>query len=90
MNVLKDAQVFQAHRQGQKVEVDDLRLAIQSRVNNSFTQPPPRELMLELAADRNNQPLSIVPKRYGKKRTATNETSRERTKLCACDVALCY
>lgn len=29
VNVLKDAQIFQAHRQGSKVEVEDLRLAIQ-------------------------------------------------------------
>lgn len=65
VNVLKDAQVFQAHREGAKIDMEDLRLAIQSRVNNSFTQPPPRELMLELAADRNNQPLHVVPKRYG-------------------------
>jgi len=65
VNVLKDAQIFQAHRSGQKVEIEDLRLAIQSRVNNSFTQPPPRELMLELAADRNSQPLNPVPKRFG-------------------------
>lgn len=36
-----------------------------SRVNNSFTQPPPRELMLELAAERNAQPLDPVPKKFG-------------------------
>ena len=54
-----------AHRKGPKLELDDVRLAIQSRVNNSFTQPPPRELMLELASERNSQPLDVVPKKFG-------------------------
>lgn len=61
-SVLRDAQFYQAHRDGAKLELEDARLAIQSRVNCSFTQPPPRELMLELAAERNAQPLDVVPK----------------------------
>lgn len=65
VNVLRDAQVYQTHRDGKTLELDDARLAIQSRVNNSFTQPPPRELMLELAAERNSQPLEVVPKKFG-------------------------
>jgi transcription initiation factor TFIID subunit 9B len=56
---------LQAHREGSKLELDDARLAIQSRVNSSFTQPPPRELMLELAKERNAQPLDVVPRQFG-------------------------
>jgi transcription initiation factor TFIID subunit 9B len=56
---------LQAHREGNKLELDDARLAIQSRVNSSFTQPPPRELMLELAKERNAQPLDVVPRQFG-------------------------
>jgi len=43
----------------------DVRLAIQSRVNFSFTQPPPRELLLELAQKKNNLPLPIIPDKLG-------------------------
>ena len=64
-SLLNKAWCAQAHREGEALELDDARLAIQSRVNNSFTQPPPRELMLELAAERNAQPLDVVPKKFG-------------------------
>jgi len=31
------------------VSFDDVQLAIQSRVNYSFTQPPPKEVRIEMA-----------------------------------------
>ncbi|KNC71021.1 hypothetical protein SARC_16447, partial [Sphaeroforma arctica JP610] len=41
--VLENAKVYSEHASKNKVDVDDVRLAIQSKVNFSFTGPPPRE-----------------------------------------------
>ncbi|KAI7830970.1 transcription initiation factor TAFII31 [Kickxella alabastrina] len=43
----------------------DVRLAIQGRVNYSFTSPPEKEFLLELADERNKHPLPLIPEKYG-------------------------
>ncbi|KAJ2263724.1 Transcription initiation factor TFIID subunit 9 [Coemansia sp. RSA 376] len=45
--------------------MEDVRLAIQGRVNYSFTSPPDKDFLLELAEERNRQPLPIIPEKYG-------------------------
>ena len=50
---------------GSSVSIDDVQLAIQSRVNYSFTQPPPKEMLLSLATTLNSVPLPPVSNRYG-------------------------
>ncbi|KAM3334198.1 hypothetical protein ACQJBY_028941 [Aegilops geniculata] len=59
-DVLGDAQVYADHAAKPQLVV---RLAIQAKVNFSFSQPPPREVLLELACSRNKIPLpkSIAP-----------------------------
>lgn len=42
--MLEDALVYSEHGGKSRVDVDDVRLAIQARVNFSFTGPPPREV----------------------------------------------
>uniref|UniRef100_I1PC66 Transcription initiation factor TFIID subunit 9 n=1 Tax=Oryza glaberrima TaxID=4538 RepID=I1PC66_ORYGL len=42
-DVLGDAQVYADHAGKPQLDADDVRLAIQSKVNFSFSQPPPRE-----------------------------------------------
>jgi len=61
-DVLQDAQVFCEHSNKTEIDLDDVRLAIQSRVNQSFTQPPSREVLLELAHKKNSIPLPLLPK----------------------------
>ncbi|XP_072989189.1 transcription initiation factor TFIID subunit 9 [Typha latifolia] len=63
VDVLSDAQIYAEHAGKPNVDSDDVRLAIQSKVNFSFSQPPPREVLLELARSRNKIPLpkSITP-----------------------------
>ncbi|XP_065851750.1 transcription initiation factor TFIID subunit 9-like isoform X2 [Euphorbia lathyris] len=56
-DVLTDAQVYSEHAGKSTVDCDDLKLAIQSKVNFSFSQPPPREVLLELARSRNKIPM---------------------------------
>ncbi|KAE8675311.1 Transcription initiation factor TFIID subunit 9 [Hibiscus syriacus] len=57
VDVLSDAQVYCEHAGKQTIDCDDVKLAIQSKVNFSFSQPPPREVLLELARNRNKVPL---------------------------------
>ncbi|XP_010936906.1 transcription initiation factor TFIID subunit 9 [Elaeis guineensis] len=57
VDVLSDAQVYADHAGKPAIDPDDVRLAIQSKVNFSFSQPPPREVLLELARSRNKIPL---------------------------------
>ena len=42
-----------------------MRLAIQGRVNHSFTAPPPKEFLVELAEEKNKVPLPLIPEKYG-------------------------
>ncbi|KAF9603334.1 hypothetical protein IFM89_034683 [Coptis chinensis] len=58
VDALTDAQVYSEHAGKPTVDCDDLKLAIQTKVNASFSQPPPREVLLELARIRNKNPLS--------------------------------
>ncbi|TVU46610.1 hypothetical protein EJB05_06155 [Eragrostis curvula] len=62
-DVLGDAQVYADHAGKPQIDADDVRIAIQAKVNFSFSQPPPREVLLELARSRNRIPLpkSIAP-----------------------------
>ncbi|XP_010534940.1 PREDICTED: transcription initiation factor TFIID subunit 9 [Tarenaya hassleriana] len=57
VEVLTDAQIYSEHAGKSTIDCDDVKLAIQSKVNFSFSQPPPREVLLELAANRNKIPL---------------------------------
>ncbi|KAK9066927.1 hypothetical protein SSX86_014251 [Deinandra increscens subsp. villosa] len=57
VDVLTDAQVYSEHAGKPTIDSDDVKLAIQSKVNFSFSQPPPREVLLELARERNKIPL---------------------------------
>ncbi|KAK9131410.1 hypothetical protein Sjap_011897 [Stephania japonica] len=64
VDVLTDAQVYSEHAGKPAIDTDDIKLAIQTKVNFSFSQPPPREtdklldqVLLELARNRNKIPL---------------------------------
>ncbi|PKU80267.1 transcription initiation factor TFIID subunit 9 isoform X1 [Dendrobium catenatum] len=63
VDILSDAQVYAEHAGKNNIDPDDVRLAIQSKINLSFSQPPPREVLLELARTRNKTPLpkTIAP-----------------------------
>ncbi|XP_073299259.1 transcription initiation factor TFIID subunit 9-like [Primulina huaijiensis] len=66
VDVLTDAQVYSEHSGKSKIDSDDVKLAIQSKVNNfSLSQPPPRLMLLELARSRNKIPLPKSITQYG-------------------------
>ncbi|KAF9576107.1 Transcription initiation factor TFIID subunit 9 [Mortierella alpina] len=64
-DVFQDALLYSEHAGRSEVGLDDVRLAIQGRVNHSFTAPPPKEFLLELAEEKNKVPLPLIPEKYG-------------------------
>ncbi|ORX89190.1 TFIID-31kDa-domain-containing protein [Basidiobolus meristosporus CBS 931.73] len=65
VDVFQDALVYSEHANKNDVDLEDIRLAIQGRVNHSFTSPPPKEFLLELAEEKNKVPLPLIPEKYG-------------------------
>ncbi|KNC56508.1 uncharacterized protein AMSG_11529, partial [Thecamonas trahens ATCC 50062] len=63
--VLADARVYSTYASKPAVDLADARLAIQSRANEAFSQVPPRDFLLSLAAKKNAVPLPVVPSEYG-------------------------
>ncbi|KAI7870657.1 transcription initiation factor IID, 31kD subunit-domain-containing protein [Spinellus fusiger] len=64
-DVFQDALVYAEHAAKADVDLEDIQLAIQGRVNHSFTTPPPKEFLLELAQEKNKTPLPLIPEKYG-------------------------
>ncbi|EMG46454.1 TAF9 Transcription initiation factor TFIID subunit 9 [Candida maltosa Xu316] len=76
-SVLKDALIYNDHSKpintntnlntntNVTVNTDDIRLAIAARSNYQFKPVPPKELLLELAQERNSKPLPPVIPRWG-------------------------
>ncbi|KAJ1334661.1 hypothetical protein BSLG_007816 [Batrachochytrium salamandrivorans] len=70
-DVLQDSQVFADHAGHKELEVDDVRLAIESRVAHSFTGPPSREVVCEtldhdgVGRKENSIPLPLIPEKFG-------------------------
>lgn len=47
-DVFQDALVYSEHANKNDIDLDDIQLAIQGRVNHSFTTPPPKEVGLTI------------------------------------------
>ena len=44
--MLDDAKVYSAHANKKSIDVDDVKLAVQCKLDHSFTNPPPREVFV--------------------------------------------
>ncbi|XP_033638159.1 transcription initiation factor TFIID subunit 9-like [Asterias rubens] len=64
-DVLEDAQAYTGHAGRTEIDVDDVKLAIKSRLDHSFTTPPPREFLMEIARQKNNNPLPAIKPHNG-------------------------
>ncbi|KAG2377379.1 hypothetical protein C9374_009290 [Naegleria lovaniensis] len=60
--VIEDSFVYMDHAGRSDLDLEDVRLSIQSRVNHSYTEPPPVEFLLEVANQKNSQPI-LLPKK---------------------------
>ncbi|KAK9955764.1 hypothetical protein ABG768_015619 [Culter alburnus] len=58
--IIEDAKIYSTHAKKSIVDADDIRLAIQCRVDQSFTSPPPRDFLLDIARQKNQTPLPLI------------------------------
>ncbi|XP_064205681.1 transcription initiation factor TFIID subunit 9 [Anguilla rostrata] len=58
--IIEDAKIYATHAKKSSVDADDIRLAIQCRMDQSFTSPPPRDFLLEVARQKNIMPLPLI------------------------------
>ncbi|XP_065092600.1 transcription initiation factor TFIID subunit 9 [Ochlerotatus camptorhynchus] len=63
--ILDDAKVFANHARKKVIELDDVKLATQMILDKAFTSPPPRDVLLEIARNRNNTPLPLIKTHCG-------------------------
>ncbi|KAK3864628.1 hypothetical protein Pcinc_029703 [Petrolisthes cinctipes] len=65
--ILDDARVYANYAKKIKtIEMDDVKLAVHMMMERSFTTPPPRDLLLDVARTRNANPLpAIKANQYG-------------------------
>jgi transcription initiation factor TFIID subunit 9B len=47
------------------MEIDDLRIAVSSKLEHSYCSPLPKEFLLNLASQINKVPLPVIPDSYG-------------------------
>ncbi|CAC5420605.1 TAF9 [Mytilus coruscus] len=59
-DILEDARVYSSHANKKTVDADDVKLAIQCRMDHSFTSPPPRDLLMDIAKHKNSQALPLI------------------------------
>ncbi|XP_028402693.1 transcription initiation factor TFIID subunit 9B-like [Dendronephthya gigantea] len=64
-DVLEDARVYCNHANKKEIDADDIKLAVQIRMDNSFTSPPPRDFLMEIARQKNSTPLPLIQPRSG-------------------------
>ena len=64
-NVLKEAQVFSMYAKKDSIDLGDVQLAINMHTDKTVTSPPPKELLLEVAREKNNQPLPTIKSHNG-------------------------
>ncbi|XP_073466323.1 transcription initiation factor TFIID subunit 9-like [Aquarana catesbeiana] len=58
--ILEDAKFYSSHAKKNNIDADDVRLAIQCRTDQSFTAPPPRDFLLDIARQKNQTPLPLI------------------------------
>jgi len=64
-SVLDEARTFANNSKKKFIDVEDVRLALQLSNESCFTSPPPREVLLECARNKNNSPLPLVKPHCG-------------------------
>ncbi|XP_046393444.1 transcription initiation factor TFIID subunit 9 [Ischnura elegans] len=62
---LDDARVFANHAKKKSLDLDDVTLAVQLQLDRRFTNPPSRDILLEVARAKNNVPLPMIKPHCG-------------------------
>ncbi|KAL7302311.1 hypothetical protein TKK_0004974 [Trichogramma kaykai] len=63
--ILEDSKVYANHAKKKTIDVDDVQLAAKMQMEKSFTNPPPREVLMDVAKVKNVEPLPPVKPSYG-------------------------
>ncbi|XP_011497098.1 PREDICTED: transcription initiation factor TFIID subunit 9 isoform X2 [Ceratosolen solmsi marchali] len=63
--ILDDSKIYANHSKKKFIDLEDVRLAVKMQLEKSFTNPPPREVLLTVAKVKNNIPLPFVKPSYG-------------------------
>lgn len=66
-DVLDDAKIYSSHSGKKNLDVEDVKLAVQCKLDHSFTTPPPRDLLMDVAKHKNNNPLPLIKPYTGPK-----------------------
>lgn len=64
-SLLQEAHVFSAYAKKSSIDIDDIQLAVNMQTDKTVTSPPPKELLLEVAREKNNQPLPPIKPHNG-------------------------
>ncbi|XP_069104103.1 transcription initiation factor TFIID subunit 9B-like isoform X1 [Argopecten irradians] len=59
-DILDDAKVYSSYAGKKNIDLEDTKMAIQCRMDHSFTSPPPRDLLMEIAKHKNSQVLPLI------------------------------
>ncbi|XP_048745485.1 transcription initiation factor TFIID subunit 9B-like [Ostrea edulis] len=59
-DVLEDAKVYSNHANKKSLDAEDIKLAVQCRMDHSYTSPPPRDLLMEISKHKNSQVLPLI------------------------------
>ena len=63
--ILDDSRIYANHAKKKFIDLDDVRLAVKMQLERTFTNPPPREVLLDVARAKNNIPLPFVKSNSG-------------------------
>lgn len=64
-SVLQEAQVLSSYAKKDVIDLNDVQLAVNMQTDKTVTSPPSRELLLEVAREKNNQPLPPIKAHNG-------------------------
>ncbi|KAL5005183.1 hypothetical protein ScPMuIL_018639 [Solemya velum] len=59
-DVLDDAKVYSNYASKKNIDAEDVRLAVHCRMDQSFTTPPPKDMLMEIARQKNSQALPLI------------------------------
>ncbi|XP_039250129.2 transcription initiation factor TFIID subunit 9-like [Styela clava] len=59
-DVLDDAKLYSSHAGNSSISREDVKFAIQMKLDHSFTNPPPRDFLVDLARQKNSTALPTL------------------------------
>lgn len=64
-SILQEAQILSTYAKKDSIDLNDVQLAVNMQADKTVTSPPPKKLLLEVAREKNNQPLPPIKPHNG-------------------------